>query len=61
MLDFYKDKLKFHGATFNFIVDYKNVTKAFLLPLPDEVNTALMFGLDKPIKSGNTFYNYIIA
>ena len=60
-MDFFKDKMKFHGTSYNFTINYKNVTKAFLLPLPDEIHTALVFGLDKPIKSGNTFYNYIIA
>ena len=53
--------MKFHGQSYNFIINYKNVTKAFLLPLPDEIHTAFVFALDKPIKSGNTFYNYIIA
>lgn len=35
--DMYKNSLKLHGATYNFIVQYKHINRAFLLPKPDEV------------------------
>ncbi len=36
-LDIYKNSVRFHGSSYNYHVDYKNITRGFLLPLPDEV------------------------
>jgi hypothetical protein len=33
---------KFHGSSYNYIIEYKNIIKAFLLPLPDEVYIKLL-------------------
>jgi structure-specific recognition protein 1 len=35
--DLSASSLRLHGATFNHIVQYKNISKAFLLPKPDDV------------------------
>lgn len=35
--DLSQSSLRMHGATFNHIIQYKNITRAFLLPKPDEV------------------------
>lgn len=32
-IDFYPKNLRFHGQTYNFIFDYKNIMKGFLLPM----------------------------
>ncbi len=32
------NSLRLHGPTFNHIIQYKNITKAFLLPKPDDVS-----------------------
>ena len=37
-MDLCKKSVRFHGLSFNYVVEYKNINKAFLLPLPDEVN-----------------------
>jgi len=36
-LDLYSRQFRMHGPTFNYTVEYKNVKKAFLLPMNDEV------------------------
>lgn len=38
----YKSNVKFHGHSYNYIVEYKNINRAFLLPLPDEVFITLI-------------------
>lgn len=35
--DLSASSLRLHGSTFNHIVQYKNINKAFLLPKPDDV------------------------
>jgi structure-specific recognition protein 1 len=42
--------LRMHGATFNHILSYKNINRAFLLPKPDEVHMFFVFGLEKPMR-----------
>lgn len=32
-IDFYQKNLRFHGQTYNFTIDYKNIMKGFLLPM----------------------------
>lgn len=32
-IDFYPKNFRFHGLTYNFAIDYKNITKGFLLPM----------------------------
>lgn len=32
-IDFYQKNLRFHGQTYNFTIDYKNIIKGFLLPM----------------------------
>jgi structure-specific recognition protein 1 len=35
--DLSANSLRMHGPTFNHIIQYKNIQKAFLLPKPDDV------------------------
>ena len=32
-VDFCQKSIRFHGMTFNYNVDYKNITKGFILPM----------------------------
>jgi structure-specific recognition protein 1 len=34
--------LRMHGSTFNHIIQYKNIGRAFLLPKPDDVSCFLL-------------------
>jgi len=42
------------------MIEFKNIVRAFLLPLADEINYTFILGLDKPIKQGNTIYPYLV-
>ena len=59
-LDMFQNFMKLHGKTYDYKIMYKNVTKAFLLPKPDGVHVAFVFGLDTPIRQGNTHYPFIV-
>jgi structure-specific recognition protein 1 len=54
------NSLRLHGPTFNHIIQYKNITKAFLLPKPDDVHVLFVLNLEKPVRQGNTPYNYLV-
>jgi hypothetical protein len=55
--------MRFHGHTYNFIIDYKNITKGFLLPMENESQVSIIFQLhkDKPIYQGQTLYRNIVV
>lgn len=57
--DVFAKSFKLHGASYNYQINYKNITKAFLLPMPDRQNVCFVIGLDKPIRQGQTSYKYI--
>jgi structure-specific recognition protein 1 len=54
------NSLRMHGPTFNHIILYKNISKAFLLPKPDDVHMLFVLSLDKPVRQGNTSYHYLV-
>lgn len=33
----FRDQLRLHGASYNYVIKYKNIDKSFLLPNPDGV------------------------
>lgn len=48
--------------TFNYNVDYKNITKGFILPMMNEAQVSIVLQLnkDRPIYQGQTIYRYIV-
>jgi structure-specific recognition protein 1 len=59
-IDFYQKNLRFHGPTFNYNVDYKNIQRGFILPLSNEAQTAIVLQLAKPIHQGQTIHPFIV-
>jgi len=59
-LDMFDTFLRLHGKTHNYKILYKNITKAFLLPKPDGVHVAFIFGLEPPIRQGQTVYPFVV-
>jgi structure-specific recognition protein 1 len=59
-LDMFDTFLRLHGKTHNYKILYKNITKAFLLPKPDGVHVAFVFGLEPPIRQGQTIYPFMV-
>lgn len=58
--DLYRDHMRLHGSTYHYKVMYKNIIKAFLLPLSDDVKISLVLGFDRPLRQGTTSYPYIV-
>lgn len=58
--ELYTKKMRLHGTTYNYKIDYKNIRKAFLLPMPDENHMEFVIGFDKPLRQGTTSYPYIL-
>lgn len=48
--------------TFNYNIEYKNITKGFILPMTNEAQVSIVLQLnkDKPIYQGQTIYRYIV-
>ena len=59
-IDFYPKSLRFHGLTFNYIVEYKNIARGFILPMTNESQVSVVLQLNKPIYQGQTIYRYIV-
>ena len=62
-VDFYQKSIRFHGLTFNYNVDYRNITKGFILPMTNEAQVSIVLQLnkDRPIYQGQTVYRYIVV
>jgi structure-specific recognition protein 1 len=61
-VDFYQKNIRFHGMTFNYTIEYRNITRGFILPMANESQVAIVLQLskDKPIYQGQTVYRYIV-
>lgn len=60
-LDFYTTSIKLRGKSFDYAIKYANINRAFVLMKPDGVHVAFVIGLDKPVRQGNTAYNFLCA
>jgi structure-specific recognition protein 1 len=58
--DFFTNNFKLHGSSYNYTISYKNITKAFLLPMPDKITVCFVIGFDKPLRQGQTEYKYVV-
>lgn len=58
--DFYTSNFRLHGSSYNYTCRYSNVTKLFLLPMPDRQTALFIIGFDKPLKQGQTSYKYAV-
>ncbi len=58
--DLSSTSLRMHGPTFNHIIQYKHISKGFLLPKPDDMHVNFVLALDKPLRQGKTSYLYLI-
>ena len=60
-LDFFASSIKMRGKSFDYAIKYSNINRAFVLMKPDGVHVAFVIGLDKPVRQGNTAYNFLCA
>jgi len=59
-MDMLSNSLRLHGQTYNYNIEYRNITRAFLLPKPDSVHVTFVIGLESPIRQGNTMHPYAV-
>jgi structure-specific recognition protein 1 len=57
---FLKNILKIHGNSFDYKINYKNMSRAFMLPKPDGIHIAFVISLITPLKQGKTTYPYLV-
>lgn len=60
VIELYSDQMKLHNKTFNYKVQYKGITKMFLLDNQAQNQRLLIIGLNPPIRQGRTSYPYLI-
>ena len=58
--DLCRRSIKLHGSSYNYNISFKNITKAFLLLMPDKQNVCFVMGFDKPLRQGQTVYKFAI-
>lgn len=59
--DFFTSSIKMRGKSFDYAIKYANINRAFVLMKPDGTHVAFVIGLDKPVRQGNTAYNFLCA
>jgi len=57
---FLNNVLKIHGTSFDYKINYKNMSRAFMLPKPDGIHIAFVIALISPLKQGKTTYPYLV-
>lgn len=51
---------RMQGAQYDYKINYSDISALFLLPKPDDVRTAFVIALDKPIRQGNQKYKHLV-
>jgi structure-specific recognition protein 1 len=59
-LDMYENSFRMRGKTYDYKILYDSVKKVMMLPKPDELHTLLVFGLDPPLRQGQTTYPFLV-
>lgn len=59
-LYFMENFIKIHGASHNYKIIYKNISRVFLVPKLDGHNHFFVVSLKQPLNQGNTSYPYLI-
>jgi structure-specific recognition protein 1 len=57
---FLNNILKVHGNSFDYKINYKNMSKVFMLPKPDGIHIAFVIALINPLMQGKTTYPYLV-
>eukprot|EP00357_Protocruzia_adherens_P021998 CAMPEP_0115021330 /NCGR_PEP_ID=MMETSP0216-20121206/30818_1 /TAXON_ID=223996 /ORGANISM="Protocruzia adherens, Strain Boccale" /LENGTH=393 /DNA_ID=CAMNT_0002393657 /DNA_START=359 /DNA_END=1540 /DNA_ORIENTATION=- len=59
-LDMFNTFLKFHGSSYDYRIEYSNITKMFMLDKPDNLHMMFVIGLSNPLSQGRTYYPFIV-
>ncbi|QKX53047.1 uncharacterized protein TRUGW13939_00118 [Talaromyces rugulosus] len=59
-IDMYESSFRLRGKTYDYKIQYSSIKKFFLLPKNDETHTLIVFGLDPPLRQGQTRYPFLV-
>jgi len=59
-VELYAKFMRMHGNKYDYKIQYKDMSKLFLLELPDRYRSAFIFSLTKPIRQGQQRYTNLV-
>ena len=59
-IDLYETSFRLRGKTYDYKIQYQNIKKFFVLPKNDDIHTLIIFGMDPPLRQGQTKYPFIV-
>lgn len=59
-IDMYESSFRLRGKTYDYKIQYQSIKKFFMLPKNDDLHTLITFGLDPPLRQGQTRYPFIV-
>jgi structure-specific recognition protein 1 len=59
-IELYDRFLRMRGNKYDYKIKYDDISRLFLLPKPDDVHTAFVISLDKPIRQGQQRYQHLV-
>ena len=59
-IELYDRFLRMRGQKYDYKIKYDDISRLFLLPKPDDVHTAFVISLDKPIRQGQQRYQHLV-
>lgn len=59
-IDMGRKALKFHGKSYDYTIQYSNISRMFLLPRPNSPHIAFVLGLENAMRQGQTRYPFVV-
>ncbi|KAK9460270.1 uncharacterized protein V1516DRAFT_676179 [Lipomyces oligophaga] len=60
-IDMYASYLRLSGKTYDYKIQYDNIQKLFLLPMPDDMHNVFVIQLVSPLRQGQTRYPFLVV
>jgi len=58
--EFFQQFAKMHGKTQTYTIKYKNISRLFVLELPNDKQVALVIGLEPPLRQGQQSHSFLV-
>lgn len=59
-IDLYEDSFRLRGKTYDYKIQYQSIKKFFFLKKNDDVHGLVVFGLEPPLRQGQTRYPFVV-
>eukprot|EP00921_Rhytidocystis_pertsovi_P003819 GHVQ01006625.1.p1 GENE.GHVQ01006625.1~~GHVQ01006625.1.p1 ORF type:complete len:509 (+),score=59.66 GHVQ01006625.1:289-1815(+) len=59
-IDLGPSALKLHGKSYDYTMQYKNISRMFLVPRPNSPHLAFVIGLENAMRQGQTRYPFVV-